>query len=128
MICKRWSLSIYKIILASVCAIALSSCASVFGNKNRDVTVTSRPPGAKVYLNGTYLGHTPTTLTVDNPMDTHLVTVRKAGYEPQQKPVDTRFQPIGILNILFWPGFIVDYATGDMKKVYPTLHFDLQKG
>ncbi len=38
---------------------ALSSCASIFGNKRQDVEFNSKPVGAKVYLNGRYIGNTP---------------------------------------------------------------------
>ena len=60
-------------------------------------------------------------------MKTNDVRLVKPGYEPANKPVDVAFQGVRALNILFWPGFIVDYATGDMDKVNPTLSFQLSK-
>lgn len=114
-----------KVLMISVCFITLGGCATMFGNKNRDVAVNSTPPGAKVYYNGNYVGHTPTHVTVGNPLDTDMIRVAKKHYIPQEKPVKTSFQGVGALNILFWPGFIVDFATGDMKKVSPHLNFVL---
>lgn len=38
--------------------LTLNSCASIFGNKRQDVEFNSEPAGAKVYLNGKYIGNT----------------------------------------------------------------------
>lgn len=36
--------------------------------------------------------------------------------------ISQSFQFLGILNILFWPGFIMDALTSDMMKISPELH------
>jgi hypothetical protein len=119
----------FKQFLFGICVLgstlSLTACASLFGDKGRTVQITSKPEGAKVYHNGDYIGKTPVALDIANPMDSNVVRVEKPGYRPFEKPVQTSFQSIGVLNILFWPGFIVDYATGDMKKVNPNLSFAL---
>ncbi|MBI4362093.1 MAG: PEGA domain-containing protein [Euryarchaeota archaeon] len=44
----------------------------------------SEPPGARVYLNDTLLGHTPISLT-DFPAATHTLLLRKEGYRDRQE-------------------------------------------
>jgi hypothetical protein len=46
-------------ILLLLLLISLSSCASIFGNKRQEIEFNSEPAGAKVYLNGKYIGNTP---------------------------------------------------------------------
>jgi len=104
----------------------LSGCSTLFGNNNRLVQVTSQPSGAQVYLNGQPMGTTPATVQVPSP-NNNYVRVEKTGYQSNIQMVDSSFQPVGVLNILFWPGFIVDAVTGDMMKVSnPDMHFNLQ--
>lgn len=103
----------------SIC-LGLTSCATLFGNKNRTVNVNSVPPGAKVFLNNTGYGKTPASVVIGNPLQSHVISVKKAGYEPVSRNVETQFQMIGLLNILFWPGFIIDAITGDMMKITTT--------
>ena len=116
-----------NILFLSIPLLSLVGCSSMLGNNNRTVAINSNPSYAEVYYNGSYVGKTPTKITVASPMDANIIRLKKSGYEPQQKPVQSSFQTVGILNVLFWPGFIVDYATGDMKKVNPTLAFNMQK-
>ena len=58
------------------------------------------------------------------------VTIRKPGYHDQTLMVNTKFQPIALLDIFLWPTFILDAATGNIVKIDPanlTLYADLQK-
>lgn len=110
-----------------VCLFSVSGCATLFGSGNRSVHVVSNVRGAKVEYNGTDVGASPTDFTIGSPFGTHNVRLSAQGYYPQMKSVQTHFQMIGLLNILFWPGFIVDAISGDMLRVDPTLHFSLQK-
>lgn len=116
------------IVVCTFC-LALSGCASMFGNKNRTLNVSSAPVGAKVYLNGREVGKTPTEVAVGNPTtNSYLVRVEKKGYAPITKAVETSFQGAGFLNILFWPGFIIDAVTGDMRRITnPNMNFNLTK-
>ena len=51
---------IYRYCITLIFLISLTSCvASIFGNKRQDVEFNSEPAGAKVYLNGKYIGDTP---------------------------------------------------------------------
>jgi hypothetical protein len=99
--------------------IGLSGCATLFGENNKTVQVNSIPEGAQVYMNGSLIGTTPTTLSIPSTFSPPPIAIRKKGYQQQTAQIDTTFQPVGALNILFLPGFIIDAATGDMMKISP---------
>ena len=106
-----------KIAAMALVGLSLAGCASLFGNNNRNVTVTSTPAGATVYYNGQNVGTTPANFQIESPWGVNSVRLEKEGYEPSLQQVQTGFQPVGILNIFFWPGFLVDAVTGDMMKI-----------
>lgn len=106
-----------KLAFGFVLLFALAGCATIFGDKDRAVKVNSYPSGAKIYVNNGYMGTTPTTLTLSDIWSSNLITVKAPGYEPATRNITPAFQPVGFLNILFWPGFIVDAATGNMMKI-----------
>ncbi len=110
---------IKKVMFLSAAMTLLSGCASVAGDNSKVVQVNSKPAGAKVYVNNVPMGTTPTQISVNNTWSPTLLTLKKKGYEDTNAQVNTAFQPIGILNVFFWPGFIVDAASGNMMKVAP---------
>jgi uncharacterized protein YceK len=123
-----------KIIQTIICLalfITISGCASIAGNNTRKVAVKSYPSGARIYVDNMQYGVTPATITLPSYIyGGKSVQVRKAGYEDQAIMVNTKFQPIGLFNIIFWPGFIVDAATGSIVKIDPSdlnLEYKLQK-
>lgn len=110
--------------LAPLLAISLAGCATIFGDNTKDVIVNSAPAGATISVNHTPLPNTttPNSILIPSTWDPTIITVEKKGYAPQNVTVDTVFQPVGWWNILFWPGFIVDAISGDMRKVNPDQH------
>jgi hypothetical protein len=110
--------TIFKAALLSS-VIALSGCASIAGDNNKVVHVSSKPEGAKVYANNIPVGTTPTKIAVNNTWSPTLLTFKKKGYADTNAQVDTSFQKVGLLNIFFWPGFLVDAVSGNMMKVAP---------
>ncbi|MBA2367540.1 MAG: PEGA domain-containing protein [Candidatus Protochlamydia sp.] len=98
----------------------LSGCATLFGNNRRDVSVVSNPPGAAIYMDNMQYGFTPAIIT----LPTYIyggksITLKKEGYYDQTMMVNTEFQPIALLNIFFWPGFLIDAGTGNLVKINP---------
>jgi len=110
---------INKIALLSIVMAALNGCASIAGDNSKIVHVSSKPEGAKVYANNVPVGTTPTQILVNDTWSPTLITLKKKGYEDTNTQVNTSFQKVGLLNIFFWPGFIIDAATGNMMKVTP---------
>lgn len=108
--------------LALFCAFALimSGCASIAGDNTRAVKVDSYPAGAGIYVDNQQYGVTPAVVTLPSYIyGGKTVTLRKKGYQDQSMVVNTKFQPIALLDILFWPSIIIDGATGNMVKIDP---------
>jgi len=103
-------------ILSLAGCMLVSGCATMFGDNNRAIAVNSVPQGALVYLNNEPVGTTPITLNIAS-IYNNSVMFKKPGYLTTSQPVATEFQSVGLLNILFPPGFIVDAISGDMFKV-----------
>jgi hypothetical protein len=116
-----------------VCALLLSltGCASIAGNNTRMVNVASEPAGATIYVDNQRYGVTPAVIT----LPTYIyggksIQLKKEGYHDQAMVVNTKFQPVALLDIFLWPTFIIDAATGDLVKIDPAnlnLHANLQK-
>lgn len=98
----------------------LTGCASIAGDNTRMVKVDSKPQGAAIYVDNQQYGTTPAIVTLPNYIyGGKSVTLKKPGYRDSSMMVNTAFQPIALLDILLWPTFIVDAATGNLVKIDP---------
>lgn len=75
-------------LFASVLVVLLSiiffnSCATIFKGSHEDVDFNSEPSGAKVYINGEYLGKTPLELPLLSSMS-YEIEFKKSGYETKK--------------------------------------------
>lgn len=111
--------------------LTLTGCASIAGDNTRAVSVDSNPKGAEIYVDNQQYGLTPATINLPSYIyGGKAVTLKKKGYNDQTKVVNSKFQPIALLDILFWPTFFVDVATGDIVKIDPAnsnLNYQLQR-
>lgn len=108
--------------IAAACAISLAvvGCASIAGSNTRMVKVESVPAGASVKMDGQNVGTTPAVVTLPTYIyGGKTLTLSKRGYQDQNRVINTSFQPIAILDILFWPSIIIDAATGSLVKIDP---------
>lgn len=105
-----------RFIILSMILPMLSSCATMFSNKPQTVTIKSEPAGA-VYQFGPYSGHTPDTIQASRKELAHTVKFTKVGYEDKTVAVATGIQGVTWVNLLFWPGFIIDFCTGNAHKL-----------
>ena len=99
-----------------------SGCASIISGTKQTIAISSAPSGAKVRM-GPYTGTTPYTVALpkgkDYPVEVTLDSQKRVI------ALQRSFDAIGIINILFWPGFIVDAVTGAITKYDPaTYHVD----
>jgi hypothetical protein len=94
----------------------LTGCATIFSGEPQSLTLNSDPSGAR-YQYGPYAGQTPDTIAAARDSLAHVAVFKLAGYEEKTVPVQTGIQGVTWVNILFWPGFIVDFATGNAYKV-----------
>jgi hypothetical protein len=109
-----------KLGLVTAFIATLTGCASIAGDNTRKVKVSSYPEGAAIYVDNQQYGTTPATITLPSYIyGGKNVMLKKHGYQDTSMMVNTSFQPIALLDILFWPTFIVDAVTGDIVKIDP---------
>lgn len=113
--CKK----ITKLFCAVLGAVVMQSCCTVFKGSKETVMIKSYPAGAKVEVNGLERGRTPLDLSLKKGFKGQTVVLKKEGYENKIFEPETTFDAVSIINILFWPGFIIDAATGAMMKYDP---------
>jgi hypothetical protein len=94
-------------------------CCSIFTSGPQTVSVKSIPPGAKVQV-GPHSGTTPYSVSLPRGKD-YVITAKLDG-ETQTKTLHKNIEPVYWVNILFWPGLIIDLATGKMFKYDPKVY------
>ncbi len=109
-----------KLGFTAIMIASLAGCASIAGDNTRQVSVKSYPAGAKIIVDNQQYGTTPAVVT----LPTYIyggksVSLKKSGYQEQTMMVNTKFQPIALLDIFLWPTFIIDAATGNIVKIDP---------
>lgn len=109
-------------LLLGVLALFGTGCASVFKGNSDNISFQSDPSGATVLLNGMKVGKTPILIPVKKSISAPTVTYQLDGYEDQTVQLQNSFDPIAILNVLFWPGLIIDAATGSVMQYNPKIY------
>lgn len=109
----------------------LQGCATIFSKSTQTIRIQAVDihtkeiiEGCSCYITdssgGSYLVSTnPGSAQVNRSQGTLNVTCRKDGYRQINTSVGDDFNSTSLVNILFWPGFLVDAATGAYKK-YPS--------
>lgn len=95
-----------------------SGCASLFSGSQQEMHVNSEPEGADVYVDGLHRGKTPVTLKLTKD-EFKNITVRKQGYHEEAITLNTKFDPVGLLNLFSSAGFTIDAFTGAMFEYSP---------
>ena len=94
--------------------ISFVSCATLFKGSTEEVSFSSEPTGAKVYVNGQFMGETPFPLNLESNED-YLIEFRLEDYENKMVFINNSVGAGWIILDLFayiFPIFI-DNATGD---------------
>jgi hypothetical protein len=102
-------------VLASALFWWLTGCTTILSSNPQPVGVNSSPMGATVLVNGSPVGQTPTTVSLDR-KQAYTIEVQKPGSAPQAQTLTKAVDPLFFANILFFPGFIVDVASGTWKQ------------
>lgn len=110
-----------------------TSCATIFTSSTQAV-VFSGDEGTKVYDMATNArvaeiqSDRYATVLVKKNLSSKQFLAKREGYRTKPLQLESSFNPISLLNILFWPGFIVDLATGQICKWDNThIVIDLEK-
>lgn len=98
----------------AVAPLIFGSCATIFKGSTDNVSFSSDPSGAKVYVNGTLLGTTPVQLELKS-KNSYTIEFKKEGYETRTVLLNNS---VGagwiVLDALFGlVPIIVDAATGN---------------
>ena len=104
-------------------AVFLSGCATIFNGGNQNIHL-SAPDNKQVKVVVSNAGNQyervlPSTIIAVHDMDSVSIMVKGAGYRDAIYVVPKSITPSFWVNVLFWPGFLLDLATGNMWK-YPT--------
>ena len=109
--------------VAALVLVATSGCATIFKGTGQDVTFTSNPKGAEIYVRGQFIGRTPITARVGHGLN-KVVEARMPGRAPKQDVLTTSFSGLSLL--LFPLSFGYDAITGSIFTLDEnSLHFEL---
>ncbi len=107
---------ILSILTLSVIVSILPGCATILAGTSQGISFVSDPPGAQVTV-GPHSGKTPVTLMLPKGKD-YPVAV-ELGDKKKTFALTRVFDRSGLLNILIFPGFLVDAVTGAITKYEP---------
>lgn len=117
--------------IIALCAVSLTACATILSGTTQTINVQAvdarnNQPLSGVVCNvvdGTGMRYpisgNPGTVTVRKGQGILKPECRKLGYTQTSVAVGESFNALTIVNVLFWPGFIVDAVSGTMQK-YPS--------
>ncbi len=91
-------------------------CCSIFTSGPQKISVDSKPQGAKVRI-GPYKGMTPYKVWMPRGKD-YVIEV-SYGDKTDSQALSKSIEPVYWVNILLWPGLIIDLATGSMFRYDP---------
>lgn len=118
------------LILGSVLAMMLTSCATIISGSKQNVKFASTPSQATIFVNGKEIGKTPLETKLARKED-HKVSIQLDGYVPYEIQLTKKFNEWYIGNVLFGGiiGLVIDPITGALYKLTPKeVNAQLQKG
>ncbi len=122
---------ITKLLALAASTLLLSGCATVFSGTTQKIKLNVVDTGNNHSLetvactltdsSGSHfsLPHNPGVMQINRNSGTLAVVCKKAGYKNSHMTIQDRFNPVTIVNIIFWPGLIIDGLSGAYRK-YPT--------
>jgi hypothetical protein len=116
MFLERLRIALRPVALLMVCLIpVMSGCGTLFTPRSLEMTISSRPSDAEVFIDNRPMGRTPVNYEAKGSRR-ERVRIEAPGYEVYEADIRTELNPITIINILFWPAFIVDLITGNFFR------------
>ncbi|HJD59459.1 MAG TPA: hypothetical protein LFW20_02120 [Rickettsia endosymbiont of Omalisus fontisbellaquei] len=124
-------MKLYKLVTILMSTIILSGCATIFSGTTQDIHVkvidnknnTALENVVCTVTDGTggnyVLPNNPGIVKVRRTSGAVLIDCKKEGYKQLNIAVGDNFNSVTLINVLFWPGFIVDALSGSYKK-YPS--------
>ena len=113
-------------VLAVVCLLIATGCASIVDGRKEPVSFSSDPPGAQIFINGMPMGVTPASIVLErSDFGKANVIFKKEGYQDQQAILETSLNMWFFGNVIFgWViGSSTDAVTGAMWKFAPNSYY-----
>lgn len=106
--------------LSLALASSFTSCATLVNGTRQNISISSQPSDANIWLDSMYVGRTPMIVQVPR-SDSHLVTISLEGYEPYQIVFSKRLSGWVFGNIIFggFIGLAIDAITGSIYTLTP---------
>lgn len=107
-------------LLLPVALISMAGCATIINGKTQQVSFNSEPQGAEVIVDGTSVGVTPVTASIQRGGQ-KMVSVKKDGYQTAEATLTSSTSGAFWGNIIIGglPGSTTDGATGSMYEFTP---------
>ena len=112
-------------LLASIAALLagsfLSGCATIVKGTTQEVPVSSEPTGARVSVDGSAAGTTPTTVTLSRKSN-HMVTIEKEGFQSESVAI-TKSMGAAVAGNIIAGGLVgwgVDAVSGAQYNLHPS--------
>ena len=116
-----------------VAILALGGCATILSNGEDTVTFNSNVPKTKVFLDGSKIGETPLTVSIDRRVQNRMLKFTKEGYKTQEMMLAKEFNdsPAMILDVVgtftTLTPMAVDALSGNMIIYSPTdYHIEME--
>ena len=105
-----------------------TSCATLFTGTTGGVNINSKPPGAKIQVNGIDRGTTPSIVKLRRDNEGPIVTLKMDGYQNRTFQPETTFNEIAILNLFSPLHWAIDFLSGALWKFDPVFYeLELEK-
>lgn len=104
--------------LLMILCVSLTSCCSMFLDKERSVKVTAKQRDTEIFIDGYSCGKTPLTINLDKTCD-HTIVASKPGYQTQQKHIKSQHTMKSASNLI-WPLVGATVGTGIGLMTYGT--------
>lgn len=120
-------------LLMIIMVFTFSSCATVWSGTQCTVNVKNGvPEGAKIYVNGNYVGQAPIKVVISkNGLKNKqtVITIKADGYKSQDIILTRRLKISALIGDIIFTGgigLIIDFATGAIYKAWPgTIQYTL---
>lgn len=109
-----------QFIVLFICVRLAIGCATIIHGSSQDISISSAPDEAEVWIDGARMGTTPTKVTLKRKND-YLVTVKKEGYKEATVKIEGATSAWIIGNIIFGGiiGCGIDFITGGAYDLKP---------
>lgn len=108
-----------KLLPSAICLLSLTSCATIVHGTRQNVSISSTPSNAEVWLDRSYVGTTPLIIAMTR-NDSHFVSIELEGYERYEIVLSREISGWAFGNIFIGGiGLAVDAISGGLYKLTP---------